>query len=105
MPLSGDYYFEPVNQEPRGTRTFELPCRLIYELLHRPGEGYAYTWEEAVKQRTERARLFETVPITPRPRFLIAAREFWSEKFGASHAPVLGVHYRGVDKNGAKFHL
>eukprot|EP00966_Prymnesium_polylepis_P044591 1033517-Prymnesium_polylepis.1 len=104
-PNAFDYYFERIDEEPRHSLTFEAPCRLVYELLHRSGEGYPYAWDEAVRQRTQRSSLFASVPIRPHARFVKAAASFWRERFGESSAPVLGVHYRGVDKNGVKVHL
>jgi hypothetical protein len=75
------------------------------QLLHGPGEGYAYTWAEVVHQRTARAAMWAAIPIRPQQRFERLANEFWRERFGESGAAVLGVHYRGVDKGGAKLHL
>ena len=94
-PNSWSFYFEPIDQAP-AVATFELPCTRVYELMLK--QRYATTFHDVVRQRAERSRIWRELAIRPRPRFADEADRFWRDHFGSSGAPVLGVHFRGVDK-------
>ena len=93
-PNAWAFYFEPVDHAPPAP-TFELPCTRVYELML--AQRYATSFREVVRQRAERSQLWRELGIRPRPRFAEEAQQFWESHFGASR-PVLGVHFRGVDK-------